>query len=63
MQKNSAPPSKPLFKPQDRYYVNDQGWWFYTVDKIAGPYPNKPECVDACRRYIQQRDDYQPPKT
>ena len=57
MKKNFGKPSNPLFKPQDRYYVNEQGeWWFFTVDKIAGPYPNKGLCVDACRYYIQKRD-------
>jgi hypothetical protein len=49
-------PKHPLFKPQDRYYVNEQGWWFYTVDMISGPYPDKPTCVDACRYYIQRRE-------
>jgi len=47
---------KPLFKPQDRYYVNGHGWWFYTVDMINGPYKNKADCVDACRAYIQKQD-------
>ena len=57
MKRNSGKPSNPLFKPQDRYYVNEQGeWWFYTVDKISGPYPDKGRCVDACRYYIQKRD-------
>jgi hypothetical protein len=57
MKKKFGKPSNPLFKPQDRYYVNEQGeWWFFTVDKIAGPYPNKGLCVDACRYYIQKRD-------
>ncbi|MCK5889518.1 MAG: hypothetical protein KAG19_06225 [Methylococcales bacterium] len=49
-------PSNPLFKPQDRYYVNEKGWWFYTVDRISGPFKDKPLCVDACRYYIQKRD-------
>ncbi len=50
-------PSNPLFKPQDRYFVNEQGeWWFFTVDKIEGPYSHKALCVDACRYYIQKRD-------
>ncbi|WP_305910054.1 hypothetical protein Q9L42_002245 [Methylomarinum sp. Ch1-1] len=49
-------PVNPLFKPQDRYYVNERGWWFYTVDMISGPYATKAECVDACRSYIQKRD-------
>jgi len=49
-------PKKPVFKPQDRYFVNRKGWWFYTVDMISGPYNSKPECVDACRLYIQTRD-------
>ncbi|MCQ8130818.1 hypothetical protein [Methylomonas rivi] len=49
-------PRNPLFKPQDRYFVNEQGWWFYTVDKIGGPFKTKADCVDACRRYIQRRD-------
>ena len=52
----SRKPSNPVFKPQDRYYVNEQGWWFYTVDMISGPYKTKPKCVDACRTYIQKRD-------
>lgn len=57
MKKKAGKPSNPLFKPQDRYYVNEQGdWWFFTVDKIAGPYPDKGLCVDACRTYIQKRD-------
>jgi hypothetical protein len=51
---------KPLFKPQDRYYVNEQGWWFFTVDKINGPFKNKADCVDACRLYIQRRDGVLP---
>ncbi len=51
-------PQNPLFKPQDRYFVNDQGeWWFFTVDKIGGPYLNKTSCVEACFFYIQTRDD------
>jgi hypothetical protein len=49
-------PNNPLFKPQDRYFVNEQGWWFYTVDKISGPFKTKADCVDACRSYIQRRD-------
>lgn len=56
MQKKPKPATKPLFKPQDRYFINEQGWWFYTVERIGGPYPSKPECVDACRRYIQKRE-------
>jgi len=57
MKRNLKKPSHPLFKPQDRYYVNQQGeWWFFTVDKISGPYSNKMICVDACRYYIQKRD-------
>ncbi|MDQ7090283.1 MAG: hypothetical protein Q9M50_06500 [Methylococcales bacterium] len=51
-------PLKPVFKPQDRYYINEQGWWFYTVDRISGPYETKGICVDACRYYIQKRDGY-----
>ncbi len=46
----------PVFKPQDRYYINQQGWWFFTVDRLSGPFDNKPDCVDACRRYIQKRE-------
>jgi len=53
-------PKNPLFKPQDRYFVNEQGWWFYTVDKINGPYKTKADCVDACRLYIQRRDGVLP---
>ncbi|OAI21564.1 hypothetical protein A1359_19265 [Methylomonas lenta] len=49
-----------LFKPQDRYFVNNLGWWFYTVDKISGPYKTKGDCVDACRFYIQRRDGILP---
>lgn len=49
-------PLKPVFKPQDRYYINERGWWFYTVDQISGPYETKGQCVDACRYYIQKRD-------
>lgn len=49
-------PLNPLFKPQDRYYINERGWWFYTVDMICGPYKTKGQCVDACRYYIQKRD-------
>lgn len=56
MKNISRKPKNPVFKPQDRYFVNAEGWWFYTVDKIGGPYRSKPECVDACRRYIQTRD-------
>mgnify|MGYP006910207064 FL=1 len=57
MKRRLKKPLNPVFKPQDRYYVNEQGlWWFFTVDKIGGPYPNKVDCVDACRYYIQKRD-------
>jgi len=50
-------PLNPVFKPQDRYYVNEQGaWWFFTVDKISGPYRSKGLCVEACQYYIQKRD-------
>jgi len=57
MKRRLKKPLHPLFKPQDRYYVNQQGeWWFFTVDKISGPYSNKMICVDACRYYIQKRD-------
>lgn len=48
-------PFDPVFKPQDRYYINEQGWWFFTIDRVCGPFSNKPECVDACRYYIQKR--------
>jgi hypothetical protein len=61
--KTESRPRKPahsLFKPQDRYFVNEQGWWFYTVDKIGGPYKTKADCVDACRLYIQRRDGVLP---
>lgn len=47
----------PVFKPQDRYYINQQGWWFFTVEMIGGPFNNKPDCVDACRHYIQNREN------
>lgn len=47
----------PVFKPQDRYYINESGWWFFTVDKISGPFATKAMCVDACRLYIQARDE------
>ena len=56
MKKKLVNPPKPIFNPQDRYYINAQGWWFYTAEMISGPYNTKPECVDSCRRYIQQRD-------
>lgn len=57
MKRKLGKPLHPLFKPQDRYYVNRQRlWWFFTVDKISGPYQNKAQCVDACRYYIQKRD-------
>ncbi len=56
MQKKQTSPRHPVFKPQDRYYFNEYGWWFFTVEMISGPYPSKPECVDACRYYIQKRD-------
>ncbi|MCK4841782.1 MAG: hypothetical protein KAT04_07840 [Methylococcales bacterium] len=57
MKRNSGKPLNSLFKPQDRYYVNNEGeWWFFTVDQISGPYSNKASCVDACRYYIQKRD-------
>jgi len=57
MKRRLKKPLNPLFKPQDRYFVNDAGqWWFFTVDKISGPYSNKGYCVDACRYYIQKRD-------
>jgi hypothetical protein len=55
VEKKSHRINNPVFKPQDRYYVNEQGWWFFTVDVVSGPYPSKPECVDACRYYIQKR--------
>ncbi len=35
-------PSHPLFRPQDRYFVNEQGWWFYTVDKSTDHIKQKP---------------------
>ena len=56
MEKKSKKLPNPVFKPQDRYYLNEKGWWFYTIDKIAGPYETKGKCVDACRAYIQKRD-------
>lgn len=56
MKNRSRKPLKPLFKPQDRYFVNEAGWWFYTVDRIGGPFPTKAACVDACRIHIQTRD-------
>jgi len=57
MKRKPEKPNNPVFKPQDRYYVNPQGkWWFLTVDRISGPYLNKTVCVDACRYYIQKRD-------
>lgn len=57
MQRRPKKPIDSLFKPQDRYYVTAQGkWWFFTVDKINGPFPNKAICVDACRYYIQKRE-------
>ncbi|MCK5926507.1 MAG: hypothetical protein KAG10_11465 [Methylococcales bacterium] len=56
MEKKSKKPLNPVFKPQDRYYVNEKGWWFYTIDHIKGPYKTKGLCVDACRTYIQTRD-------
>ena len=57
MKKKFGKPLNPLFKPQDRYYINKQGqWWFFTVDQIGGPYTNKGYCVDACRHFIQKRD-------
>jgi len=46
----------PVFKPQDRYFVDESGWWFFTVDRISGPFETKSMCVDACRLYIQARD-------
>jgi len=55
MQKVLPKKRNPVFKPQDRYFFNKQGWWFFTVDMISGPYPNKPKCVDACRYFIQKR--------
>jgi len=58
MQNPSRKPRKPIFNPQDRYYINTEGWWFYTIEMISGPYKNKPACVDACRRYIQKRDTH-----
>jgi hypothetical protein len=60
MSQKNKKTNNPLFKPQDRYFVNEQGWWFYTVDKISGPYPSKADCVDACRQYIQRRDGVLP---
>ena len=57
MKRKLKKPKHPLFKPQDRYYVNEHGqWWFFTVDMLCGPYPNKGDCIDACRYYIQKRD-------
>ncbi len=56
MRKKLKPQKHALFKPQDRYYVNEQGqWWFFTVDRIGGPFLNKSNCVDACRYFIQHR--------
>ncbi|NOQ16291.1 MAG: hypothetical protein GQ581_04460 [Methyloprofundus sp.] len=46
----------PVFKPQDRYFINEQGWWFFTIEMISGPFVSKPDCVDACRRHIQKRE-------
>lgn len=56
MENKCKKPLNPVFKPQDRYYLNTQGWWFYTIEKISGPYANKGQCIDACRYYIQKRD-------
>jgi hypothetical protein len=57
MKRKLEKPLNPLFKPQDRYFVNDEGqWWFFTVDKISGSYQDKASCVDACRYYIQKKD-------
>ncbi len=56
MKSKQNKPPHPVFKPQDRYYVNQQGWWFYTIEMIKGPYESKSACVDACRYYIQKRD-------
>lgn len=57
MRKKLTKPKHPLFETQDRYYMNEQGqWWFYTVDQIGGPFPNKSRCVDACRYFIQKRE-------
>lgn len=57
MKKRLKKPINSVFKPQDRYFVNRSGqWWFFTVDKISRPYSNKSDCVDACRYYIQKRD-------
>ncbi len=53
-QKSKAPVKK-VFNPQDRYFVNEEGWWFYTVDAIGGPFNTKPECVDACRYHLQTK--------
>jgi hypothetical protein len=55
MKSNALPPKKNIFTPQDRYYFNEKGWWFFTVDMIGGPYKTKPQCVDYCRYYIQKR--------
>lgn len=51
-----SPPTKKLFNPQDRYFHNESGWWFYTAEMLSGPYQAKSDCVDACRYYIQKRD-------
>jgi hypothetical protein len=57
MKKSLKKPKHPLFKPQDRYYLNEQGlWWFFTVDRIEGPSPNKTICINACRNFIQKRE-------
>lgn len=56
MKRKSNPFFNPVFKPQDRYYLNKHGWWFYTIDRISGPYQTKGQCVDACRYYIKKRD-------
>jgi len=53
---NKKKQHNPVFKPQDRYYVNKQGWWFFTVERISGPFVTKAESVDACRYYIQKRE-------
>lgn len=57
MKRKLQKPTYPLFSPQDRYYVNaKRQWWFFTVDRISGPYADKNKCVVACRYYIKKRD-------
>jgi len=59
----SKHPLDRLFKPRDRYFYNQQGWFYYTANGIGGPFKSKSECVDACCQHIQEEFKNSPAKT